>query len=424
MKIRVVYTRYDPDFFTFQKLMKNIFFILAIAGLVIACGESKRAATIQTHSFPESQLSAVAQITIQNLPKVKTDSLAIPRSLDDEGHLLGVKSRDWTSGFYAGTLWQLYKYSRDPRLKEAAAHWTKFQYKERFDDHTHDLGFKIYCSVGEGYRLLKDEKYRQYIIDASKQLIQRYDEKIGAIRSWDHNRDKWDYPVIIDNMMNLEMLFVAAKLTNNQKFYRVADNHARKTLKHHFREDHSSYHVIDYHTNGDVRKKNTHQGHSHESAWSRGQAWGLYGFTVAYRETRDPVYLQKAEQIANFFFTHPNLPEDLIPYWDFDAPNIPNEPRDASAAAIAASGIIELSQYDQDNAQKYLKWADHVLRNLGSERYQASTPPFLIDHCVGSKPHNSEIDVPLIYADYYYVEALNRRNELLKNGKLDLFLAD
>jgi len=173
-----------------------------------------------------------------------------------------------------------------------------------------------------------------------------------------------------------------------------------------------------------VRKRNTHQGYSHESAWARGQAWGLYGFTATYRATKNPEYLEQAKKIANFFFTHPNLPDDKIPYWDFNAPNIPNEERDASAAAIAVSGLIELSQYDSKNSKKYLAWADQVLSSLSSKAYEATTPPFFVTQCVGSKPHNSEVNVPINYADYYYVEALLRRHALLKNGSLSEVIAD
>ena len=390
----------------------------------MACASQKK----QTQSSPfspEEQLNILSKKALKNIGLIPLDSMNVPRSIKEDGSLHGVKTRDWTSGFYAGTLWGLYRHSKNEQLKKAAMDWTAFQKKERFDDHTHDLGFKIYCSFGEGFRQMNNEDYKQVIIDASEQLIQRYSDKVGAIRSWDHNRDKWDYPVIIDNMMNLEMLFVASKLTSNPKYSEIAVKHAQKTLKNHFRADNSSYHVIDYYPeNGEVRKRNTHQGHSHESAWARGQAWGLYGFTVTYRETKNRQYLEQAKKIADFFFTHPNLPADKIPYWDFNAPNIPNEERDASAAAIAASGLIELSQHDTENSKKYLAWADQVLSSLSSKAYQATTPPFFVAQCVGSKPHNSEVNVPINYADYYFVEALLRRDALLKNGSLREVIAD
>ena len=403
--------------------MKNSLFFLVILCFFYACFNTKTT-TSQEGFNPEITLKVLTQKALKNINLIPLDSMNVPRTVK-EGKVHGVKTRDWTSGFYAGKLWELYRFSKDERLKKVAMDWTAFQKKERLDDHTHDLGFKIYCSFGEGYRLMKNEAYKQVIIDASEQLIQRYSEKVGAIRSWDHNRDKWDYPVIIDNMMNLEMLFEASKYTRDNKFYKIANNHAQKTLNNHFRADNSSYHVIDFYPeNGTIRKRNTHQGHSHESAWARGQAWGLYGFTVTYRETKNPQYLEQAKKIANFFFNHPNLPADKIPYWDFNAPNIPNEERDASAAAIAASALIELSQHHTQNSKKYLAWADQVLISLSSKAYEATTPPFFVAQCVGSKPHNSEVNVPINYADYYYVEALIRRNALLKNGSLSEVIAD
>ncbi|MEM1119746.1 MAG: glycoside hydrolase family 88 protein [Bacteroidota bacterium] len=403
--------------------MKYSLYLALLMGLFLSCSTQKNT-TNETTFSPDKQLNLLTQKALENTKIIPLDSMRVPRSVKEDGSLHGVKTRDWTSGFYAGTFWGLYRHSQNENLKKAAMDWTAFQRKERFDDHTHDLGFKIYCSFGEGFRQMKNADYKQVIIDASEQLIQRYSDKVGAIRSWDHNRDKWDYPVIIDNMMNLEMLFVASKLSGNPKYYEIADKHAQKTLKNHFRPDNSSYHVIDYFPEtGEVRKRNTHQGHSHESAWARGQAWGLYGFTVAYRETKNPAYLEQAKKIANFFFTHPNLPADKIPYWDFNAPNIPNEERDASAAAIAVSGLIELSQYDPANSDKYLGWIDQVLAALSSEPYQATTPPFFVSQCVGSKPHDSEVNVPINYADYYFVEALLRRKALLEDGDLTGIIA-
>lgn len=215
--------------------------------------------------------------------------------------------------------------------------------------------------------------------------------------------------------MNLELLFWAFKETNDSVYYNIAVSHAGKTIENHFRKDYSTYHVIDYDTiTGNVLKRNTHQGYSDESAWSRGQAWGLYGFTMCYRETGNPSFLKQAQEIANFIFTNKNLPVDLIPYWDFDAPGIPDEPRDASAAAIAASALYELCRYDGSNAAKYKQEADTILENL-SRNYLSPTGEnkgFLLLHSTGSKPANSEVNVPLCYADYYFIEALLRKQKL------------
>ncbi len=281
--------------------------------------------------------------------------------------------------------------------------------KEKYDGGTHDLGFKVHCSFGRAWELTGNEAYRDVFITAAETLITRYNEKIGALRSWDHHADVWQFPVIIDNMMNLEMLFEATRLTGDSSFHKVAEQHALTTLKHHFREDNSSYHVVSFDTlTGKVEMKNTHQGFSHESAWSRGQAWGLYGYAMAYQYTKRPDFLNKAQDVAAFIFTHPNLPEDLIPYWDYDAPNIPNEPRDVSAATVAACGLFRLAESAPDMATEYRKNANAILASLTNQEYQLDQAPFFLQHSVGSIPGEFEMDAPIIYADYYYVEALNR----------------
>jgi uncharacterized protein YyaL (SSP411 family) len=220
--------------------------------------------------------------------------------------------------------------------------------------------------------------------------------------------------VIIDNMMNLELLFEATKLSGDSSFYKIAVSHANTTLKNHFRPDFSSWHVVSYDPEtGLVEKKNTHQGFSDASAWARGQAWALYGYTLCYRETKDSKYLQQAQNVANFIFTNKNMPQDLVPYWDFNAPNIPNEPRDVSAAAVMASALFELSTYSK-NQKDYLSKANQILKSI-SEKYSpvlGARNGFILDHSTGSKPQNSEVDVPLSYADYYYLEALVRANRL------------
>ncbi|RYD73679.1 MAG: hypothetical protein EOP53_19680, partial [Sphingobacteriales bacterium] len=236
----------------------------------------------------------------------------------------------------------------------------------------------------------------------------------GTIKSWDHMKT-WAYPVIIDNMMNLELLFAATKLSGDSAFYKIAVSHADATLKNHFRADNSSYHVVDYDSAnaGNILSKNTHQGYADETAWARGQAWGLYGYTLCYRETKNKVYLQQAEKIAAYIFKHKNLPQDLVPYWDYQAPQIPNEPRDASAAAIAASALYELSLYSS-NKKNYLKKANAIVKNLTASYRSAvgENKGFILIHSTGHKPAKSEIDVPLSYADYYYLEALMRSKKL------------
>ncbi len=356
----------------------------------------------------------------QELPdKQNLGPLASPRNVEPDGTLHMVISRDWPSGFFPGELWYMYEYTRDDFWKEKAQQQTALIEREKMNGGTHDMGFKVYCSFGNGYRLTGDVAYKDVLLQAAYTLTTRYKEGAGIIRSWDHSRDKWDCPVIIDNMMNLELLFWAFRTSGDSLFYNVAVNHARTTMKNHFRDDYSSYHVVDYDTiTGAVLHKHTHQGYAHESAWSRGQAWGLYGYTVCYRETGLPEFLEQAKHIENYIFSSPTLPEDLVPYWDFNAPGIPNEPRDASAATVTASALYELSMYDPAKRQDYITKANTILENL-SANYRAAAGKdrgFLLLHSTGSKMHNVEVDVPIVYADYYYLEALLRKQKLEKEG--------
>jgi hypothetical protein len=359
------------------------------------------------------------ELMLKEIPAAKggKPELASPRTLEN-GQLKLVASRDWTSGFFPGILWFLNEYTGKEGWKSRAKEFTAHIEREKTNAVTHDMGFKIYCSFGTGYRLTNDAQYKGIIIQSARTLSTRFNPTVGAIRSWDHHKEVWDFPVIIDNMMNLELLFAATRLTGDSSFYKIAVQHANTTIKNHFRPDYSSFHVIDYDTTtGNVLKKNTHQGYAHESAWSRGQAWGLYGYTMCYRETKDPAYLQQAERIAAFMLEHSNMPKDLVPYWDFNAPNVPAEPRDASAAAITASALYELSQYSS-NAKSYHKTADKIMQNL-TKSYRSAigeNKGFILIHSTGSKPANSEVDVPLTYADYYYLEALLRAKKL-KEGK-------
>jgi unsaturated chondroitin disaccharide hydrolase len=363
--------------------------------------------------FRDSELQT--EFMLQEIEKTrsqnsKTADLRFPVALTPEGNLKLIRRSDWRSGFFPGVLWYLYDFTGDSRWMDKAKEMTALVEEEKWNAGTHDMGFKIYCSFGNGYRLTDDPSYREIIIQSAKTNIRRFNPKTGCIRSWDHNRDKWDYPVIIDNMMNLELLFAATKLTGDSTYYNIAVTHANTTLKNHFRPDFSTWHVIDYDTlTGNVRKRNTHQGYSHESSWARGQAWGLYGYTMCYRETGRKEYLDIAEKIADFILNHPSLPSDKVPYWDFDAPGIPGEPRDVSAAAITASALFELAGYST-RGKEYKKNAEAILKVL-TQKYRApygSAHGFLLLHSTGNKPSGSEVDVPINYADYYYLEALMR----------------
>jgi alpha-L-fucosidase len=352
-------------------------------------------------------------------PGSASGELVSPRTLE-KGDLKLVTSKDWTSGFFPGELWFLYEYTKKNEWKIEAGKFTASIEREKTNGGTHDMGFKIYSSFGNGYKLTNNTHYKEVIIQSAKTLSTRFNPKVGLIKSWDHNKQKWDYPVIIDNMLNLELLFEATKLTGDSSFYKIAFSHARKTMENHFRKDYSSYHVVDYDTaTGKVVKKLTHQGFSDESSWARGQAWGLYGFTMCYRETKNKAFLNQAEHIASFILNNPHLPKDGVPYWDFDAPNIPNEPRDASSGAVIASALYELSGYSK-NANQYRKAADKIMHSL-TNHYRSplgDNKGFILLHSTGTKPSNSEVDVPINYADYYYLEALLRMKKLNEGNKL------
>jgi len=342
------------------------------------------------------------------------DLTKFPQSTKKNGEPDDRTSEWWCSGFFGGSLWQIFEFTREDKWKNAADKWTRAVEKEKYNTRTHDLGFILYCTFGNGYRLTKNSDYVEPMTTGANSLATRFNPDYGLIKSWERHAD-CDYPVIIDNMMNLEFLFWAAKKTNDKRLYNIAVTHADNTMKHHFRKDYSSYHVVCYEPGTKVFRKKTHQGAADSSAWARGQAWALYGYTMMYRETKNKKYLKQAEGIAKFMINHPNLPADKIPYWDFDAPNIPNEERDASSGAIMASALLELSTYSSKNKANYFSIAEQVLASLSSDAYKAKLGEnnhFILKHSVGHKPGNSEIDTPIVYADYYYLEALLRYKRL------------
>jgi hypothetical protein len=347
---------------------------------------------------------------LENSLKALSDKTLYPRSTNADGSINLVPARDWTSGFYPGSLWYMYDYTGEKVWADSAASRTAGLESVQFNTHTHDLGFVLYSSYGNGLRLTKNETYAPILLQGASTLIKRFDSEIGSIRSWDFK--PWEFPVIIDNIMNMELLLWATKYSGDSTFYDIAVKHADTTLKNHFRADNSSFHVVDYDTiTNEVFAKKTHQGKSDDSAWARGQAWGLYGYTLMYRETKDKKYLAQAEKIAEFILNHPNLPEDMVPYWDFDAPN---EVRDASAAAVVASALLELSTYS-DKSTRYFDTAEKMLASLSSPAYLAepgTNNNFILMHSTGHMPKGTEIDGPIAYADYYYLEALLRYQKL------------
>ncbi len=364
----------------------------------------------QTDNMNMNRIFYMAIIQTRDLSGILPDSLHYPRSVDQEGNYRIVSPADWTSGFFPGSLWYLFENTGYSDFKGLAQKWTMGISSQRYNTGTHDLGFMFNCSFGNGYRLTGDDSYRNYMIDAAKSLSTRFNPVVGCIRSWDFG--PWQFPVIIDNMMNLELLFRAFHETGDSSYYQIAVQHARTTMKNHFRSDYSSWHVVDYDPQtGTVLGKYTHQGASDSSDWARGQAWGLYGYVMCYRETGDTAFLHQAEHIARFILTYPAMPADRIPYWDYLAPGIPDEPRDASAAAITASALLELSGFDPADSALWFNGAVDILHSLASAEYLA-TPGgnhyFILKHSTGSKPSNSEVDVPVNWADYYFLEALTR----------------
>lgn len=340
----------------------------------------------------------------------------IPKTIDKLGRMVYIPIDDWCSGFFPGSLCYLYQLTNDKSWLLQSRRFTEALDSIQYLTWHHDVGFMIGSSYLNIYRLSPNKAYKKAIIQTAKSLCTRFRKKAGVIQSWNVDRGwqskrGWTCPVIIDNMMNLELLFEATRLSGDSTYWKVAVSHANKTLENQFRKDGSCYHVVDYDpNNGAVLHRQTAQGYADNSAWARGQAWAVYGYTVCYRYTHDRKYLDQAVKTLNFVMQNPNLPEDLISYWDFDAPNIPNEPRDASSAACIASALYEMNNYLPDNG--YTSLADRIIRSLSSPEYRAPLGKngcFLLMHSVGSIPHNNEIDVPLNYADYYFLEALTRR---------------
>lgn len=347
------------------------------------------------------------------------DEGEFPRTTDMNGNLRTSDAGWWCSGFYPGSLWYIYEYTSDETFRDMAWDATR-KLEDLIGRHTdHDIGFQINCSYGNAMRLTGDSAATvPTYLAAARKLAGRLNPATGVTLSWDWTRKDWRYPVIIDNMMNLELLVKAARISGESELADAADTHAHTTLKNHFRPDWTSWHLVDYDpVTGEVRSKETVQGYADDSAWARGQAWALYGYTMMYRETSLPEYLEAAENIAKMILS--NLPEDGIPYWDFNAPDIPDALRDASAGAIMASAFIELSTLTSDSlaAENYLDTARKQILTFASDEYLAKPGEngfFLLKHCVGNIPENSEVDVPLSYADYYFLEALIRYSDLVR----------
>lgn len=400
-------------------MFKKSFISLAFIGILSCLHFVSTAQTLKKNpKWVSSALVTVEKHAKNMLPDV-IEAKQTPRSIEK-----GLRpSRDWTSGFYPGVLWYLYEYTNNTYWKDNAETITEYLVKEQFNTEDHDVGFRVYCSYGNGWLLTKNLEYKKAVIQAARSLGTRFNDKTQTIMSWNPRKDRdWKYPVIIDNMMNLELMYEAAKLSGDKSLAEIATKHADQTMKYHFREDYSCPHVVDYDPEtGAFRKMDWNNGFCDPkvAAWSRGQSWGLYGFTLMYRETKDEKYLKHAEKIAEFLLNHPNMPEDMIPYWDYSSPKIPTM-RDASAGAIMASALMELSTYSK-KGKEYFKAGEKMLKSLSSDQYLAkpeSNGNYAIMHCTGNYLSGSEVNNTLSYADYYYVEGLCRYLKLINKKEL------
>lgn len=392
--------------------------ILAISiGLTSSCKDKKQTNETSGAELVKENVSfAAAQYGLMMDQIEDSATMVNPRSFID-GKIVYTPPHGWTSGFFPGSLWYIYELTGDEGWKPYAVKYTEALDTIQYFTGNHDVGFMIYCSYGNGLRLAGDKAYEEVVINAAKSLSTRYIPSAGVIQSWNASQSRdWECPVIIDNMMNLELLFNATKLSGDSSFYHMAVTHADNTIKNHYRPDYGTWHVIDYSKeDGTVRHRNTHQGYADESTWARGQSWGVYGYVLCYRETNDRKYLEQAEKALDFIADHPNYPDDGVPYWDYDAPDIPDAYRDASAGAILASALYELSAYS--DKRDYKAWADKIVRTLSGPGFRAllgENGNFILMRSVGSLPHDSEVDVPLNYADYYFLEALKRKRDLEK----------
>ena len=406
--------------------MRNYIFLLTFLISFVSCNNSKKAnnaialseTNVATTSTLQKQIDDCENQLKIAVPKL-TDLTKHPRLIDTdkkEWKEVGNHKLIWTSGFYPGVLWYAYDVTGNEKWKKEAIKRTEvFEDFKNITEH-HDIGFMMFPAYGNGYKIGNKKEYKDILLTSAASLASRYNPNVGTIRSWSNKmHPRWKQHItIIDNMLNLELLFWAAKNGGDKKFYDIAVKHAETTMKNHFRKDLTSWHVLEYDSiNGNVLNRHTKQGFADDSRWSRGQAWGVYGYTMVYKETKDKKFLDFAQKIADKYISL--LPEDMIPAWDFDVQSNPKEEKDASAAAVVASALIDLSTFvdNKVDQKRYYNAGVKMIQSLGSENYSAvgKADSFLL-HSTGAKSLGHEIDVALIYADYYYIEALSRLKKL------------
>lgn len=399
-----------------MRIIESLIVIL-LSGYLLSCSSGN-----ENNAFDvNNELTYCHHQILKTITEIDGQEM-MPRNIADSlsnWKLVPIAISEWTVGFWPGILWYNYENTKSESDLNTATYYTEMlEPLTGLPAYDHDLGFQLFCSYGNAYRLTGNEKYRRILLNAADTLATLYNPKVGTILSWPREvkNSNWPHNTIIDNMINLELLYWAAKNGGDKALYDIATKHAETTLKYHFREDGGNYHVAVYDTiTGNFIKGVTHQGYGDSTLWARGQAWTIYGYTMVYRETKDKKFLRFAEKVTDLYLSR--LPQKkYVPYWDFDAPGIPNEPKDASAAAIVASALLELYPLE-DNTEKaaaYKQAAENMLIELSSKKYQSrdAKPSFLL-HSTGHWPNGSEIDASINYADYYYIEALTR----YKNNK-------
>jgi unsaturated chondroitin disaccharide hydrolase len=399
---------------------KKVIAATLVTLVLMGCGRKTVADNVAVFN-PDLQLEYCAEQAVKTLKVIpETDSL--PRSIiPSTNRWRYTDYKDWTSGFWPGTLWYMYEFTKDKELEKAADHYTEYLTPLSVSPATdHDLGFQVMCSFGNGYRLTKNPEYKKVLLRTADTLATLFNPKVGTILSWPRDVPNMEWPqhnTIMDNMINLELLFWASKNGGDKRLYDMAVSHADVTMKNHFRPDYTSYHVVVYdRETGKKIKGVTHQGYDDASMWARGQAWAIYGYTMVYRETHDPKFLDFAHKVTRVYLDR--LPKDNIPYWDFNAPDIPSAPRDASAAAVVASALIELADFTTDTAlcKEYRTKAEAMLKELSVHYQSHNTNSAFLLHSTGHKPAGGEIDTAINYADYYYAEALLRLKKLKEDA--------